>query len=80
MPLINGEWWSKHYGYVSLGLALPTIWIVGSHDFALILETLSEYLSFIILLYLFVYCWYSGDAYCTGNCFANPHPWTILQA
>ena len=50
MPLINGEWWSKHYGYVSLGLALPTIWIVGSHDFALILETLSEYLSFIILL------------------------------
>ena len=50
MPLINGEWWGKYYKFVSLGLALPVVWIVGSRDFTLILETLTEYLSFIILL------------------------------
>jgi Na+/H+ antiporter NhaD/arsenite permease-like protein len=50
MPLVNSEWWGKNYRYVSLGLALPAIWIVGSHDITLILETLTEYLSFIILL------------------------------
>jgi Na+/H+ antiporter NhaD/arsenite permease-like protein len=50
MPLINSEWWGKNYRYVSLGLTIPAIWIVGSRDITLILETLMDYLSFIILL------------------------------
>jgi len=50
MPLVNSEWWGKNYRYVSLGLAIPAIWIVGSRDITLIIETLMEYLSFIILL------------------------------
>jgi Na+/H+ antiporter NhaD/arsenite permease-like protein len=50
MPLVNSEWWGKNYRYVSLGLAIPAIWIVCYRDIALILETLTEYLSFIILL------------------------------
>ena len=50
MPLVNSEWWGKNYRYVSLGLAIPAIWIVGSHDITLILHILVEYVSFIILL------------------------------
>jgi Na+/H+ antiporter NhaD/arsenite permease-like protein len=50
MPLINSEWWGKNYRYVSLGLALPAVWIVSSRDITLLLDTLREYLSFIILL------------------------------
>ena len=50
MPLVNSEWWGKNYRYVSLGLAIPAIWIVGSHDITLIRHILVEYVSFIILL------------------------------
>lgn len=50
VPLINDEWWGKNYRYVSLGLALPAIWIVSARDISLIINTLIEYLSFIILL------------------------------
>ena len=50
MPLVNGEWWGKNYRYVTLGLSLPAIWIVSSRDVTLILHTLMEYVSFIILL------------------------------
>lgn len=50
MPLVNSEWWGKNYRYVSFGLAIPALWIVGSRDATLILHTLMEYVSFIILL------------------------------
>lgn len=50
MPLINSEWWGNNYKYISIGLAIPAALIVVFKDFNLILHTLMEYISFIILL------------------------------
>lgn len=50
MPLINSEWWGNNYKYVSIGLAIPAALIVSFRDFSLILHTLMEYISFIILI------------------------------
>lgn len=49
-PLINSEWWGKRYGYVSFAFAIPAIIIVVSKDWHLLLHTMEEYISFIILL------------------------------
>ena len=50
LPLINGEWWGKRYGYVSLGLAIPAAIVVVSKEWSLLLHVIIEYISFIILL------------------------------
>lgn len=50
LPLINGEWWGKNYGYISLALAIPAAIIVLSKDWHALLHVIEEYLSFIILL------------------------------
>jgi Na+/H+ antiporter NhaD/arsenite permease-like protein len=50
LPLVNGEWWGKKYGYVSLALAIPAALLVISRDWHLLYETLLDYVSFIILL------------------------------
>ena len=50
LPLVNGEWWGKRYGYVSLILAIPAAVIIVLHEKVLLLQTLMEYVSFIILL------------------------------
>jgi Na+/H+ antiporter NhaD/arsenite permease-like protein len=50
VPLINGEWWGKYYGYVSLVLAIPAgILVIFLEKMALV-HVLEEYISFIILL------------------------------
>lgn len=49
-PLVNSEWWGKKYGYVSFAFAIPAIIIVISKDWHLLLHTMEEYISFIILL------------------------------
>jgi Na+/H+ antiporter NhaD/arsenite permease-like protein len=50
VPLINGEWWGKRYGYVSLGLAIPAAIVILFYEKILLLDTLRDYVSFIILL------------------------------
>lgn len=50
LPLVNGEWWGKRYGYVSLALAVPAAAIILMQEKVLLLHTLIEYVSFIILL------------------------------
>lgn len=50
LPLINGEWWEKHYGHVSLALAIPAGLIVIYIEKLALLHVLEEYISFIILL------------------------------
>lgn len=50
VPLINGEWWTKRYGFISIGLAIPAAILIIMKDWTLLLHTLEEYLSFIILL------------------------------
>ncbi len=50
IPLINGEWWGKKYGYVSLGLAIPAAALVVSKEWILLVHVIIEYVSFIILL------------------------------
>ncbi len=50
MPIINSEWWGNNYKYVSICLAIPAALIVIFKDFSLILHTIMEYISFIILL------------------------------
>ncbi len=50
LPLVNGEWWGKKYGYVSLGLAIPAAILVISKDSMILVHVLEEYVSFIILL------------------------------
>jgi Na+/H+ antiporter NhaD/arsenite permease-like protein len=50
LPLVNGEWWGKKYGYVSIGLAIPAAFIVISKDWLILFHVLIEYISFIILL------------------------------
>lgn len=49
-PLVNSEWWEKHYGHVSLALAIPAGLIVIYIEKLALLHVLEEYLSFIILL------------------------------
>lgn len=50
LPLINGEWWGKRYGYVSLVLAIPAAIIIILQEKMLLVHTFIEYASFIILL------------------------------
>ncbi|HEX2957664.1 MAG TPA: sodium:proton antiporter [Chitinispirillaceae bacterium] len=50
IPLINGDWWGKYFGFVSIGLAIPAAFIVCFTDWTLLLHVLQEYISFIILL------------------------------
>jgi Na+/H+ antiporter NhaD/arsenite permease-like protein len=50
LPLVNGEWWGKRYGYVSLVLAIPAAIVILMQEKILLLHTLIEYASFIILL------------------------------
>lgn len=50
LPLVNGEWWGKRYGYVSLVLAIPAALVILMQEKILLLHTLIEYVSFIILL------------------------------
>ena len=50
VPLINGEWWGKKYGYVSIGLAIPAAILVVSREWMLLMHVIIEYISFIILL------------------------------
>ncbi len=50
LPLVNGEWWGKRYGYVSLILAIPAAMVIILHEKMLLLHTLMEYVSFIVLL------------------------------
>ncbi len=49
-PLVNAEWWGRNYRYVSIGLAIPCVWTVLTRDSALLVHTMMEYVSFIILL------------------------------
>jgi Na+/H+ antiporter NhaD/arsenite permease-like protein len=50
VPLINGEWWGKYYGWASLALAIPAgILVIFIEKIALV-HVLEEYISFIILL------------------------------
>jgi len=50
LPLVNAEWWGKHYGLVSIVLAFPAAVLVISKDSKLLLNVITEYISFIILL------------------------------
>jgi Na+/H+ antiporter NhaD/arsenite permease-like protein len=50
VPLINGDWWGKYFGFVSLGLAIPAAILVVSKEWTLLLHVVQEYISFIILL------------------------------
>jgi len=50
IPLINSEWWGNNYKYVSIGLSIPALFIVIFKDYSLLLHTIKEYISFIILL------------------------------
>jgi Na+/H+ antiporter NhaD/arsenite permease-like protein len=50
LPLINGEWWGKNYGYVSLVLAIPAAIIVAITEKIALVHVVEEYISFIILL------------------------------
>ncbi len=49
-PLINSEWWGSHYKLVTLLIAIPAAIPVVSADWTLLLHTVAEYISFIILL------------------------------
>ncbi len=50
IPLINGDWWGRYFGLVSLGLAIPAALLVIFTEWTLLLHVVSEYISFIILL------------------------------
>ncbi|MCX7771077.1 MAG: sodium:proton antiporter [Proteobacteria bacterium] len=50
IPLINAEWWSRRYGWVAICLAIPAGIIVVLKKPSLLIHTIGEYLSFIILL------------------------------
>jgi Na+/H+ antiporter NhaD/arsenite permease-like protein len=50
LPLVNGEWWGKRYGHVSLGLAIPAGVVILFYEKILLLHTAIDYVSFIILL------------------------------
>jgi len=50
IPLINGDWWGRYFGLVSLGLAIPAALLVIFTEWTLLLHVLQEYISFIILL------------------------------
>jgi len=50
IPLINGVWWGRNFGYVSLVLAIPAAIVVVSREWTLLLHVVQEYISFIILL------------------------------
>jgi Na+/H+ antiporter NhaD/arsenite permease-like protein len=50
LPLVNSEWWGKRYGLVSLGVAIPAAVVILFTEKILLLHTLIEYVSFIILL------------------------------
>jgi Na+/H+ antiporter NhaD/arsenite permease-like protein len=50
LPLVSGEWWGRRYGYVSLALAIPAAIVILLQEKILLLHTLVEYVSFIILL------------------------------
>lgn len=50
IPLINAEWWSRRYGLVAITLAIPVGILVASKKISLLIHSLGEYLSFIILL------------------------------
>ncbi len=50
IPLINGDWWGRYFGLVSLGLSIPAALLVIFTEWTLLLHVLQEYISFIILL------------------------------
>ncbi len=50
LPLVNGEWWGRRYGYVSLALAVPAAALILLHEKGLLLDTLIDYGSFMTLL------------------------------
>jgi Na+/H+ antiporter NhaD/arsenite permease-like protein len=50
VPLINGEWWGRRYGHVSIGLAIPAAAVILFYEKILLLDTIVDYVSFIILL------------------------------
>ncbi|OPY13626.1 MAG: hypothetical protein A4E66_00705 [Syntrophus sp. PtaB.Bin001] len=50
IPLINGDWWGKYFGFVSLGMAIPAAIIVFSKDWHILFNVFTDYISFIILL------------------------------
>ena len=50
IPLMNGDWWGKYFGFVSIGLAIPAALLVVSTEWTLLLHVVQEYISFIILL------------------------------
>ncbi|HEU5070333.1 MAG TPA: sodium:proton antiporter [Verrucomicrobiae bacterium] len=51
-PLINGDWWGKHYAKVALGLGAITLayYLLGLHAGERALHVAHEYASFIILI------------------------------
>jgi Na+/H+ antiporter NhaD/arsenite permease-like protein len=52
MPLLAGEWWSKHYTKVALGLAVITLcyYLFVLHARSRVLDVAHEYVSFIALI------------------------------
>jgi Na+/H+ antiporter NhaD/arsenite permease-like protein len=50
VPLIFPEWWSKNYAIFTLLVAMPVAFAVLMEEGTLLLHTLEEYVSFIILL------------------------------
>jgi len=49
-PLINAEWWGKRFGYVTLALSIPAAILILTKEKMLLVHSLIEYVSFIILL------------------------------
>lgn len=49
-PLINGEWWGKNYGYVTVALAIPAAILVVMIEKMALVHIAVDYVSFIILL------------------------------
>ena len=50
VPLINGDWWGKYFGLVSLGISIPAAAVVISKEWHILLNVCKDYVSFIILL------------------------------
>lgn len=51
-PLFFADWWGRHYGKVTFGLAAATLvcYLAGLHAYGRVLHTASEYVSFICLV------------------------------
>jgi Na+/H+ antiporter NhaD/arsenite permease-like protein len=52
VPFLNRHWWERNYPFISIGLGLVTVvyYIVGVGDIERLLNTGSEYVSFIALI------------------------------